>query len=90
MTTRRCVVTLRLRDGLHARPCARIAELAAGFSCRVSIRKGEREADAASLLELMGLIAGEGDALEVEAHGADAAFAVAQICAVLAPSRADG
>ena len=42
-------------SGLHARPAARFVQAASRFASRIVIRNGEREADAKSLISLLGL-----------------------------------
>lgn len=77
------------RDGLHARPCARVAEVARKASAAITITHGDAQADATSVLELMMLTAACGDELSVDAEGSDAEDAVARIVAVLeAPGEA--
>ena len=63
---------LQNADGLHARPIARVVELAGRFRSRLILRHAGREAEASSILELMTLGAGPGAELEAEAQGEDA------------------
>jgi hypothetical protein len=42
-------------SGLHARPAARFVQAASRFASHIVIRNGEREADAKSLISLLGL-----------------------------------
>ena len=73
------------RDGLHARPCARIAKTAAKFKkCAVTLHFDGRSAKATSVFELLGLVAAGGAVIEVRAVGKDAAACVAAIGAQLA------
>ena len=60
------------REGLHARPCARIAKAAQKCRCAVVARFGGRTADATSVLELLGLNATGGASVEFTATGRDA------------------
>lgn len=64
MVLRRTLV-LRIEGGLHARPCALLAGQAVRARGGVRIRRGLRVADARSILELMSLMAGCGDELEI-------------------------
>lgn len=68
-------VTVRNELGLHARPAALLARLAAGFDAQVRIGG----VNAASVLEIMKLGAIGGDRLAVEAGGPQAAEAVAAV-----------
>jgi phosphotransferase system HPr (HPr) family protein len=67
-----------LPDGvdLHARPAAEFVRTAMRFKARIVIRFGEREADAKSLLAVLGLGAKAGSALSLRADGGDARPAV--------------
>lgn len=55
--------------GLHARAAAKIAETASGFSCRITLHKDGLEADADSVLAILGLDAPKGTCLTVRAAG---------------------
>ncbi|ASO19025.1 PTS hybrid protein [Actinoalloteichus hoggarensis] len=72
-------VELRNDVGLHARPAALLARRVAGLDARVTVRYGEREADAASVLALMGLGAGGGATVRVSAVGPDAGEALRRV-----------
>ncbi|WP_370944174.1 dihydroxyacetone kinase phosphoryl donor subunit DhaM [Amycolatopsis sp. cg5] len=75
------VVELRLRNdvGLHARPAALLARSIADLDAEVSVRLGDQEADAHSVLALMSLGARQDDRIVVRARGAQAADAVAKV-----------
>lgn len=77
-------VLLANEVGLHARPAALLARSLAGLDARVVVRYGGREADAASVLALMGLGAPGGSRVEVVATGPDAAEAVRRVGALAA------
>ncbi|SFO62275.1 dihydroxyacetone kinase phosphoryl donor subunit DhaM [Amycolatopsis rubida] len=70
--------TLTNDVGLHARPAAVVVRSLADFEAEVSIRLGEQEADAHSVLALMSLGARQGDRIVVRARGPQAAEAVAK------------
>ncbi|CAL9346873.1 hypothetical protein SUDANB95_00384 [Actinosynnema sp. ALI-1.44] len=72
----RARVVLTNEVGLHARPAALVARSLTGLDARVVVRFGDAEADATSVLALMGLSAPGGASVEVVASGADAAEAV--------------
>ena len=61
---------------LHARPAAQFVRTALGFSARIFVAAGEREADAKSLLSVLALGAKGGTALRLRADGDDAPTAV--------------
>jgi phosphotransferase system HPr (HPr) family protein len=62
--------------GLHLRPAARFVEVARRYAAEVRVRCNGSEADGKSVLDLMGLAAGFGMVLELEARGPDAGEAV--------------
>lgn len=76
-----CERTVHLGDplGLHARPAARVAALAAGFEARVTLDG----ADAASMLSIMALGRAGGDSVELRAHGPRAVEAVEALARLL-------
>jgi phosphotransferase system HPr (HPr) family protein len=61
---------------LHARPAAEFVRTAMGFKACIVIRFGDREANAKSLLAVLGLGAKAGSALSLRADGGDAVTAV--------------
>lgn len=75
----RAEVALTNSVGLHARPAALVARALAPLDAAVVVRFGDEEADAKSVLALMGLGAPGGARIEVVASGADAAEAVRRV-----------
>lgn len=65
--------------GLHARPAALLARSVADLTAEVTVRFGERQANAASVLALMGLGAQGGDRITVSATGPDAEEALRRV-----------
>ncbi|GAA1972508.1 dihydroxyacetone kinase phosphoryl donor subunit DhaM [Amycolatopsis minnesotensis] len=72
-------LTLRNDVGLHARPAALLVRALAGLDAEVTVRLGEQEADAHSVLALMSLGARQGDRIEVLAKGAGAGQALERV-----------
>ncbi len=70
--------------GLHARPAALFVRAAAGFSATITVARGDRSADAKSLLEVLQLEAGRGAVITVTAEGPDAEAALDALRGVLA------
>jgi multiphosphoryl transfer protein len=73
------------QSGLHARPAARFVQAASRFGSRIRIRNGEREADAKSLISLLGLAVKLSNVITVAAEGVDAEAALASLTAELSP-----
>src|ERR1700716_1625386 len=72
-------------SGLHARPAARFVQAASRFASRIVIRNGEREADAKSLISLLGLTIRLSSVITVAAEGSDAEAALASLAVELSP-----
>ena len=75
---------ITLTGDLHARPAGALAVAAAKFSSAVSLIAGPSQADAKSVLSVMGLGATSGQHITVAAEGPDAEEAVAAILTILA------
>jgi multiphosphoryl transfer protein len=69
-------VRIRNHMGLHARPAAVLSNLAKQFESDLLIRKGHRTANLRSVVAIMGLEIGTGDAVVIEAIGPDARAAI--------------
>jgi phosphotransferase system HPr (HPr) family protein len=78
--------TVALPEGvdLHARPAADFVRTAMGFSSKLTVASGEREADAKSLLAILALGAKRGTTLRLTADGDDAGAALGALCSCVA------
>ncbi|MEW5991830.1 MAG: HPr family phosphocarrier protein [Chloroflexota bacterium] len=81
----RRALTILDPSGLHSRPAARFVQVASRFQSRVTVRHGDRAADAKSLIALLGLTIRPGSEIALEAEGPDAPDAIASLTAELAP-----
>ena len=72
-----------LEEGLHARPAARLAQLAKSFRANIEIFKGGKSANAKSTVKIMLMTVKEGDRIRIRTEGDDAAAALAEIIAYL-------
>ena len=77
------VVRIANPSGLHARPAAEIVELLMDYDADVSIFAGERQANAASITQLIALGASVGDEVTVSASGDDSDAAIEAVLRVL-------
>jgi phosphotransferase system HPr (HPr) family protein len=68
---------------LHARPAGAVTRAAMRFTARVTLAANGKQADARSVLGVMGLGARAGTTLRIVAEGTDAEAAVAAIVACL-------
>ena len=76
--------------GLHARPSSQLAKLASGFESKITVVKGKRTADAASISGLLMLVAPKNTELQITAKGKDEKEAVAAVLELIAGGFADG
>jgi phosphocarrier protein HPr len=65
--------------GLHARAAAKLVTLASGFESSITIKRGNQQVDAKSIMGVMMLAAAKGVVIEVCVDGADADEALAKI-----------
>ena len=59
------------KDGIHARPAGLFVKQASTFKSKISVIKGEKQADAKRLFAIMGLAAKQGDTITVVTEGED-------------------
>lgn len=76
-------IVIPLIHGLHARPAARVAELAKGFQAEVALLALNRRANARSAVSLMSLGLRHGDTATLAAAGADATSALQAIAELI-------
>jgi phosphocarrier protein HPr len=80
MATATQTVKIQNRLGMHARPAMLFAEIAGKFSASITVgHKESDQVDAKSIMQLMMLAATEGTALTINAEGADANDAIAEL-----------
>ena len=70
--------------GLHARPSAKITQLASKFASEVWMSKGARRINAKSIMGVMMLAAAKGSTLVIEAEGLDEQDAVDALAGLVA------
>ncbi len=75
--------------GLHARPAAVLANLTKKFKSKVLLQRRGDQANAKSLVSIMGLDVGHGDKVVLTAEGPDAAEAIAALIPELASGLGD-
>jgi phosphocarrier protein HPr len=78
------VVRLPEAVALHARPAGAFVRAAAAFDATIEVRANGRQANAKSILEVLGLGADGGTELAISASGDDAAAAVAGLAELVA------
>jgi phosphotransferase system HPr (HPr) family protein len=73
-----------LPEDLHARPAGALVRAVAGFGSTVEVLFGGKQANARSVLAIMGLNATAGSTVLVRAQGEDAEAALDAVVSVLA------
>ena len=76
--------TIVNRDGLHARPAAKIVRLASTFSAEVELAKDGVGVNGKSIMGVMMLAAECGSSITIRATGPDAEQAAAALAALVA------
>jgi phosphocarrier protein HPr len=72
--------------GLHARPAAKVVQIASRFQSRIVLRSGERTVDVKSLIALLGLTIRPLTEITLTADGPDADDALAALVEELGPT----
>jgi phosphocarrier protein len=70
--------------GLHARPSAKLAQLAGSFECEIWVERGDRRINAKSIMGIMMLAASCGKRIILETSGSDEAAAMQAISQLIA------
>lgn len=70
-------------EGIHARPAGLLIKEAAKFTSTITLKKGDKTADAKRIFAVMGLAAKKDEELTVTVEGADEAEAAAAMEAFL-------
>lgn len=73
------VVCVKNELGLHARPAAKVAQLAQSFQADIALCLADQSADAKSILDILSLAAQRGTEICIKASGTDANEALEQI-----------
>lgn len=65
--------------GMHARAAAKFVTLASRFQSEITVKRGDREVNAKSIMGVMMLAAAKGAVLEIRARGEDAGAALDEL-----------
>jgi len=76
-------VTLQHEAGLHARPAALFVKTASRFTSAITVRAGEKQANAKSIIQVLTLGARQGTTITITADGADESDAVAALTSLV-------
>ncbi len=80
----RAVAEVANRLGLHARPSAKLTQLATQYRCEVWLEREGRRVNAKSIMGVMMLAASQGTQLTIETEGEDAEVALKAIVELIA------
>ena len=64
-------ITIRLENGLEARPIAMLVQVASRYESSIYIETGDKKVNAKSIMGMMTLILSAGDVINVSADGKD-------------------
>lgn len=76
--------------GLHARPSARLTQLASSFDSKVFLSRNGRRVNAKSIMGVMMLAAGLGAEVEIETEGEDAEAALQALVGLIEDKFGEG
>ena len=83
------VITIKNKQGLHARPAALFVQIANKFSSEVTIAKGRQKINGKSIMGIMMLEAGAGSKVTMVINGDDAQAAFKELEALLVTENMD-
>lgn len=72
-------VTVKSKQGLHARPAALFVQLANKFESAITVKKGKETVNGKSIMGILMLAAGHDSQITIEANGDDAEAAIAEL-----------
>lgn len=90
LPTAQRVLRVPLAHGLHARPCARLAQVLRGFSAQMRVARGEEEASLASPSAMLRLAVLHGDTITLLASGDEAEAALEAVAELIASGMGEG
>ena len=72
-------ITVKNPQGIHARPAAMFVQVAAKYTSKVTLQKGDEKVNGKSIMGLLMLAASQGHTVEIEASGPDAEKAINEL-----------
>ncbi len=72
-------LTIKNKQGLHARPAALFVQVANKFDSRITVRRDTEEVNGKSIMGILMLGAEKGSLIIIEVDGADAETALAEL-----------
>jgi phosphocarrier protein HPr len=72
-------IIVKNKQGLHARPAAIFVQIANKFDARIKVKRDKEEVNGKSIMGILTLGAEQGSEIIIEADGADAQDALAEL-----------
>jgi phosphocarrier protein len=72
-------LTVKNKQGLHARPAALFVQVANKFDSRITVKSDKEEVNGKSIMGILMLGAEKGSAIIIEAEGEDAHLAILEL-----------
>lgn len=72
-------ITIKNKQGLHARPAALFVQTANKFDCAITVKKGSDQVNGKSIMGILMLGAEKGSIIIVRAEGHDAEAAIEEL-----------
>jgi phosphocarrier protein len=76
-------LTVKNKQGLHARPAALFVQIANKFDSRITVRRDKEEVNGKSIMGILMLGAEKGTQIVVEVEGEDAHLAIVELEKIL-------
>lgn len=76
-------ITIKNKQGLHARPAALFVQIANKFNSDITVSKGRQKVNGKSIMGIMMLEAGAGSKVTITAVGEDAERAISDLGTIL-------
>ncbi len=72
-------ITVKNKQGLHARPAATFVQVANKFDARITVKRNDEEVNGKSIMGILMLGAEQGSLIVIEAEGEDAQAAILEL-----------
>ena len=76
-------LTVKNKQGLHARPAALFVQIANKFDSRITVKRNDEEVNGKSIMGILMLGAEKGSEIMIEAEGEDAQDALSELERIL-------
>lgn len=77
-------ITVKNKQGLHARPAALFVQIANKFDSRITVKRDKEEVNGKSIMGILMLGAEKGSEIIIEVEGSDASLAILELEKIVA------